>query len=84
MSYMQDYKFTIVLEPDHEDGGYNVVVPALPGCFTQGDTIEEAFQNAKEAIQCHLEGLKADGMLSSPLMTEGEFVSTVSVPAIYA
>ena len=81
---MQEYKFTIVLEPDYEAGGYNVVVPALPGCFTQGDTITEALQNAKEAIQCHLEGLKADGLLASSLVTEGELVSTVSVPAVYA
>ncbi|MBI2415907.1 MAG: type II toxin-antitoxin system HicB family antitoxin [Candidatus Kerfeldbacteria bacterium] len=81
---MQDHTFTIVLEPDHETGGYNVVVPSLPGCFTQGDTIEEACQNAKEAIQCHLEGLKIDGIVLSYLTKEAEFVSTVSIPVAYA
>ena len=51
-------KFNVVLEPA-EEGGFNVSVPALDGCFTQGDTEEEALKNAKEAIQCHLEALRA-------------------------
>ncbi len=50
-------KFTIVLEPAKE-GGFNVTVPALDGCYTQGDTEEEALTNAKEAIQTYLEGLE--------------------------
>jgi antitoxin HicB len=50
-------KFNIILEPD-EDGGFSVTVPALDGCFTQGDTEEEAIANAKEAIICYLEGLE--------------------------
>lgn len=50
-------KFNIVLEKAKE-GGYNVTVPALDGCFTEGDTEEEAIANAKEAIQCYLEGLE--------------------------
>jgi predicted RNase H-like HicB family nuclease len=50
-------KFNIVLEKA-EEGGYNVTVPALDGCFTQGETEEEAISNAKEAIQCCLEGLE--------------------------
>lgn len=33
-----------------EDGGFSVSVPALPGCFTQGDTLDEAISMAKEAI----------------------------------
>ena len=50
-------KFNIILEPD-EDGGFSVTVPALDGCFTQGETEEEAIKNAKEAILCYLEGLE--------------------------
>ena len=50
-------QFNVVLEPA-EEGGYNVIVPALDGCFTQGDTKEEAIINAKEAIICYLEGLE--------------------------
>jgi antitoxin HicB len=59
-------KFNIMLEPA-EEGGYNVTVPALDGCFTQGDTLEEALENAREAILCHLEGLeKVNQIKSSP------------------
>ncbi|MHA1649679.1 MAG: type II toxin-antitoxin system HicB family antitoxin [Candidatus Helarchaeota archaeon] len=47
-------KFKVVLEED-EEGGYTVYVPSLPGCISEGDTIEEALQNIKEAIQLYLE-----------------------------
>ncbi len=47
-------KFNIVLEEDLEDGGYIVHCPALKGCRSQGDTIEEALQNIKEAIAGYL------------------------------
>ncbi|MSQ15561.1 MAG: type II toxin-antitoxin system HicB family antitoxin [Dehalococcoidia bacterium] len=55
-------RYTLLLIPDLEDGGYTVTVPALPGCVTEGDTLEEALANAREAIQCHIEGLEADGL----------------------
>ena len=35
-------RYTVLLYPEPEEGGYSVVVPSLPGCFTQGDTIDEA------------------------------------------
>lgn len=50
-------RFNIILEPA-EEGGFNVSVPALDGCFTQGDTEESALANAKEAIYAYLEGLE--------------------------
>lgn len=49
-------RFVVVLEPDHEVGGFTVVVPALPGCFTQGDTVEECLARAQDAIATYLEG----------------------------
>ena len=52
--------YTILVEPE-EDGGYYVTVPALPGCFTRGSTVEECQQRAIEAIGVHLAGLRADG-----------------------
>jgi predicted RNase H-like HicB family nuclease len=52
--------YTIVVEPE-ESGGYSVFVPALPGIFTRGDTIEECRENAAEAIAVHIAGLEADG-----------------------
>jgi predicted RNase H-like HicB family nuclease len=57
-------KFIVVLEPA-EEGGYNVNVPALDGCFTEGDTEEEALKNAKEAILCYLEGLEKVNQIKS-------------------
>lgn len=50
-------RFLVVLE-SAEEGGYNVSVPALDGCFTQGDTEEEALANVREAIACYMEGLE--------------------------
>jgi predicted RNase H-like HicB family nuclease len=57
-------KFNIILEPA-EEGGFNVIVPALDGCFTQGDTEEEAIENAKEAIRVYLEGLEKLNQIKS-------------------
>jgi len=50
-------KLVVVLEPA-EEGGFVVTVPALDGCITEGDTEEEALENAQEAILCYLEGLE--------------------------
>ena len=50
-------KFIAVLEPA-EEGGFNVSIPALDGCFTQGESEEESLKNAKEAILCYLEGME--------------------------
>ena len=52
--------YRIVLEPG-EDGGYVVSVPALPGCFSQGATVEQAVERAQEAIQVHVAGLLMTG-----------------------
>lgn len=54
-------RYSVLLSPDPEDGGYTVRVPALPGCNTQGDTLEEAIANAREAIEGYLETLKELG-----------------------
>lgn len=44
-----------------EEGGYWLEVPALEGCFTQGETLKELMKNAREAIILYLEGLKELG-----------------------
>ena len=49
--------YLVILEPE-KDGGYTVYVPSLPGCVTQGDTIEEALIMAKDAIKGYLEVLR--------------------------
>jgi predicted RNase H-like HicB family nuclease len=52
--------FKVLLEPD-EDGGYVVVCPTLPGCYSQGDTVEAALANIREAIELCLEDLHENG-----------------------
>ena len=52
--------YTIVVEPE-QDGSFYVTVPALPGCFTRGGTIEQCRERAVEAIEVHIAGLRADG-----------------------
>ncbi len=54
-------KYTIMLDPDTEEGGYTVTVPALPGCITQGETIAQCIKHAHEAIEGYIESLLADG-----------------------
>jgi predicted RNase H-like HicB family nuclease len=47
----------------HEEGSaYGVTVPDLPGCFSAGDTFHQALENAREAIELHLEGLAEEAM----------------------
>ena len=74
------YTYTLLLEPDPEEGGYTVTVPALPGVVTQGETIEEAIAMGKDAIRCHIEGLLADGE-PVPIEEERPQVITISVAA---
>lgn len=50
------YEFDVVIIED-ETGGYVAFVPALLGCHTQGDTLGELMDNAKEAIELYLETL---------------------------
>jgi len=51
-------RYTVILVPE-DGGGYSVEVPALPGCYTQGETKEEAISMAKEAIELYLESCQA-------------------------
>ncbi len=44
-----------------EEGGYWAEVPALPGCFSQGETVEETLKNTREAVDLHIEVLREDG-----------------------
>ena len=52
-------EFDVVIIED-ETGGYVAFVPALPGCHTQGDTLEELMNNAKEAINLYIETLEKE------------------------
>lgn len=52
-------RFPIVIHKD-PNSDYGVTVPDLPGCFSAGDTLDAAIENAHEAIECHIEGLLID------------------------
>jgi predicted RNase H-like HicB family nuclease len=54
---MRFYSFQIVIEREPEDQGYLAYSPTLPGCFSNGRTIEEARQQIRQAIEQHLASL---------------------------
>jgi predicted RNase H-like HicB family nuclease len=67
-----------VFYEESPDGGYVAFVPALPGCHTQGETLEEAEQNVAEAIALYLESLATH---KEPIPIEGRsFQGRVTVP----
>lgn len=53
--------YNVILHPDLEDGGFWVECPSLPGCASQGDTVEEALQMISDAIAGHLEVMAEKG-----------------------
>ncbi len=53
-------RFPIAIEPGDKKHAWGVTVPDLPGCFSAGDTLEEAMDQAREAILLHVEGLLDD------------------------
>ncbi|MGO9272441.1 MAG: type II toxin-antitoxin system HicB family antitoxin [Terriglobia bacterium] len=58
---MRFYSFQVVIEKEPEDEGYFAYSPTVPGCFSNGKTIEEARRNVREAIEQHLTGLLGHG-----------------------
>jgi predicted RNase H-like HicB family nuclease len=74
-SKVHSYRVLLRKEPE---GGYTVLVPALPGCVTYGENIDEAIAMGKEAIELYIESLKAhnedipsdEGTLEYTLMVE--------------
>jgi predicted RNase H-like HicB family nuclease len=50
-----------------EEGGYTIYVPSLPGCISEGETIEEALRNIQEAIELYLEPVEDNWIASKPL-----------------
>ena len=57
----KECSYTVLFEPA-EEGGYVVTCPALPGLVTEGDTLEEAREMAKDAVRVYLESLEKDGL----------------------
>ncbi|WP_144143695.1 type II toxin-antitoxin system HicB family antitoxin [Paraburkholderia sp. BCC1884] len=92
---MKNLIFPIAIEPGDSQQAFGVVVPDIPGCFSAGDTLEEAYANAKEAIESHLDTLLDEGMPIPERLTLEEhrsnpdfagftwgFVTTRNIPAL--
>lgn len=76
---MNTLTYTILIHPADKDGtGFWVEVPALPGCFTQGETVEECMERAHEAIMGYLESLAKHGE-AIPVEQVQEVTSRVQV-----
>ena len=54
------YHYTIILERQ-PDGGFHAYCPTLKGCHSQGDSLDEAVENIREAIAAYLQSVKAHG-----------------------
>jgi predicted RNase H-like HicB family nuclease len=95
---MKNLIFPIAIEPGDEHHAFGVVVPDIPGCHAAGDTLEEAYANAKEAIEAHLDTLLDEGLPIPERLTLEEhqrnpdypdypgftwgFVTTRNIPAL--
>jgi predicted RNase H-like HicB family nuclease len=74
--------YTVVIEPDREEPHrFNVRVPALPGCLTYGESIDDALANAIEAIQGYVAVVVADGS-PMPVEVHPTIAATIAVPLI--
>ena len=62
-------KFKVIIEPS-EEGGYTAYVPALPGCVSEGETVEEAMANIREAIELYLEPAEDDFIIDDGAIVE--------------
>ncbi len=69
-------EYTILIHKA-EEGGFWSEVPAVPGCYSQGETIDETLQNTKEAVESHLMALRED-KLPAPV-EESHFIAKVRV-----
>lgn len=69
------YQYEAIFYPNGE--GYTVTVPKLPGLVTEGNTLKEAREMAKDAIRCYLEALLKDSVFSSPKSLRREKVQVV-------
>jgi len=78
---MKFYSFQIVIEKEPEDEGYLAYTPNVPGCFSNGKTIEETKRNIRQAVEQHLASLIEHGQ---PIPQEDRLVHveelTVGVP----
>jgi predicted RNase H-like HicB family nuclease len=77
---MQLMQLRVVFEPS-EEGGYTAHVPALPGCISEGDTLDDARRNILEAIMLYLEppDEPVPAVSGRPAPSKGAFVEEIAV-----
>lgn len=76
---MQHLHYNVIFQPEPE-GGFTVIVPALPGCISYGATIEEAKQMAIDAVKGYVASLKKH---DEPIPSdEASFISSIEIPQI--
>lgn len=71
--------YRVIIEQD-EDGVFIASVPALQGCYTEGDTFEDALENAKDVVGLHIKARKAKGLLPDDSYTEFVGIKNISIP----
>ena len=73
----------VVVYPE-SSGGFSIVCPTLPGCHSQGETLQEALANVREAVSLYLDVLEEDGLplpeAVEPLVTSVEVARGAQVP----
>jgi len=69
------YHYTIILERQ-ADGGFHAYCPTLKGCHSQGDSLDEALENIREAIEAYLQSMKAHG---EPIPQEDLLIKPVEI-----
>jgi antitoxin HicB len=72
-------RYVVVLTADPEGHGYTVTVPALPGCITEGKTVDEALARVRDAIVVYLDGEIA-GSLATAGVDPNVIVAEIDVP----
>jgi len=73
-------QFNAIVE--HDRDGFFAYVPALKGCVSQGDTVEDALSNIKEAIELYLEDVGKDD--AAMLMDHSYIIAPIEIDGIYA
>ncbi len=72
---LEDYPINVHPVPEDEGGGFMVSVPDLPGCIADGETVDEALAEARDAFDAWVMAEKEDkGRLPAPKTYSGQFV----------
>jgi predicted RNase H-like HicB family nuclease len=72
-------EYVVIYEPGEVgEENWGAYVPDLPGCISTGETLEEARRHIREAIELHLEGLRAEGYAVPPPVTQVERIAVAA------